>query len=185
MDIAKLLFFAQQTLVTLFSVTNKLQMQGDKCLQEFTIRQMLAIPALVHAPDGQASIKHLARHMGTTKQNAKQIVAAMERKGYVSVAQSEQDKRAVNVVVTGEGQKAFKVCAERTDEFLASVFGGFTAEDLETLYTLLLKLYCFDGVAREGLDGHSGYDAGNADEILRHHQGFVKSRARAEAKEIE
>ena len=61
MDIAKDLFYAQQTLVVLFSVTNKLQMQGDKQLQDITIRQMLAIPALVHAPNGRASINHLAR----------------------------------------------------------------------------------------------------------------------------
>jgi len=185
MDIAKDLFYAQQTLVTLFSVTNKLQMQGDKHLKDITIRQMLAIPALVHAPDGKATINHLARSMGTTKQSAKQIVDAMERKGYLSVAPSEQDKRAVNVTVTQDGQKAFNDCSGRTDEFLASIFSGFTTEDLETLCTLLQKLYRFDGAEQESFDRHAGYDASASDEILRHHQNFAKSRANAGTKETE
>ena len=179
MGIAQDLFYAQQALVTLFSVTNKLQMQGDKHLQDITIRQMLAIPALIHAPDGKATINHLALSMGTTKQNAKQIVDAMQRKGYLSVAPSEQDKRAVNVTVTSEGQQAFGVCSARTDEFLANLFFDFTTEDLEILCTLLQKLYRFDGAEQENFDGHTSYDAGVSDEILRHHQNFAKLRANA------
>jgi len=177
MDIAKELYFAQQTLATLFLVTNKLQMQGDKYLKDITIRQMLSIPALVHAPGGKATINHLARSMGTSKQSAKQIVDAMERKGYLSVAPSEQDRRAVNVTVTPDGQKAFGMCSERTDEFLANIFSGFTSDDLELLYTLLQKLYRFDGAEKEGFDGHTDYAASTSDEILRHHQNFAKIRA--------
>ena len=183
MDIAKDLFYAQQTLVTLFSVTNKLQMQGDKHLQDITIRQMLAIPALVHAPDGKATINHLARSMGTTKQSAKQIVDAMERKGYLSVVPSEQDRRAVNVTVTPEGQKAFRVCSERTDEFLANIFCNLNAEELEALCFLLKKLYRFDGTEQDHFDEHAGYDASVADDILRHHQAFVKLREQAKESE--
>ena len=184
MDIAKDLFFAQQTLVGLFSVTNKLQMKGDKHLQDITIRQMLAIPALVHAPDGNATINHIARSMGTTKQSAKQIVNAMERKGYLAVAPSEQDRRAVNVTVTSEGKKAFNTCSERTDEFLAGIFSDFTTEDLETLFTLLQKLYRFDGAEQESFGRYTGYDAGASDDILRHHQNFAKLRTNTNTKEL-
>ena len=185
MDIAKDLFFAQQTLFVLFSVINKLQMQGDKYLRDITIRQMLSIPALVHAPDGKATVNHLARSMCTTKQSAKQIVDVMERKGYLSVAPSEQDKRAVNVSVTPEGQNAFRICSERTDEFLADIFNDFTAEDLEALYMLLRKLYRFDGAEKESCDDHKSYDASASDAILQHHQAFAKRRADARAKESE
>lgn len=87
MDLAKVLFYAQQTLTSLFSVTNKLQMQGDKYLQDITLRQMLAIPAIIHAPDGKATINHIARHLGTTKQSAKQIVDAMAKKLPVRLTQ--------------------------------------------------------------------------------------------------
>lgn len=183
MDIAKDLFYAQQTLSSLFSVTNKLQIQGDKQLGDMTLRQVLAIPSLFHAPDGKATINHIARSMGTSKQNAKQIVDALEKKGYLSVAKSEQDKRAVNVTITQEGQKAFQLCSERTDIFLAAIFDGFTTQELETLCSLLQKLYRFDG-APQGEFDHIRYHEGDADTILQHHQSFAKRRAASIEKEM-
>ncbi|GBF35607.1 transcriptional regulator [Desulfocucumis palustris] len=176
MDIARDLFFAQQALVTLFSVTNKLQMQGDKYLQDLTLRQMLAVPAIIHAPDGNATINHIARKLGTTKQSAKQIVDAMEKKKYLSIAPNERDKRAVNVTITSEGEQAFRACSERVDEFLADIFHDFTTEDLETLWTLLQKLYRFDGMEQEGFEEHMNYNASEADNILQYHQNFLKRR---------
>lgn len=176
MNIAKKLFFAQRTLVTLFSVTNKLQMQGDKYLQDITIRQMLAIAAIAHAPDGKATINYIAIQLGTTKQSAKQIVDAMEKKKYLSVAPSEQDKRSVDVTITPKGEQTFRACSERTDEFLGDIFHDFAVEDLETLCTLFEKLYSFDGIEPDGFGGHIDYNPDDADEILKQHQGFLKRK---------
>lgn len=176
MKIAQDLVFAQQALMTLFAVTNKLQMQGDKYLQEITLRQMLAIPAIIHAHDGNATINHIARQLGTTKQNAKQIVDAMKKKGYLAVAPNEQDKRAVNVTITPEGKEAFQVCSERTDEFLADMFHDFTTEELGTFCTLLQKLYRFDGAEPENFHVHTNDSPDEAAEILKYHQGFRKRR---------
>ena len=181
MNIAKDLFFAQQSLMTLFLATNKLQMHGDKHLKDLTIRQILAIPALFHAPDGKATINHIARSMGTTKQSAKQIVDAMKKKGYLCVAASEQDKRAVNIEITPEGKQAFRKCSERTDEFLANIFCDFTAEELETLCMLLQKLYGYD-TAQNNLT-HGQHHANDSDAILQHHQKFAKLRAGSYPKE--
>jgi len=177
MDIAKDLFFSQQALAALFSVTNKLQMRGDNYLGGgLTIRQMLAIPAIIHAPDGKSTINHIARTLGTTKQNAKQIVGAMEKKKYLSVTPSEQDKRAVNIRITPEGEQAFSACSERTDVFLADIFHNFSTEDLETFCTLLNKLYRFDGAEQNSSLQHADYNANDADSILQHHQNFLKRR---------
>ena len=175
MDEAKDIFFTHQTLAVLFSVTNKLQMQGDKYLKDLTIRQMLAIPAIIHAPDGKATINYIAKQLGTTKQNAKQIVDVLAKKNYVSIVPSELDKRAVNVSVTPGSEASFKVCSERTDEFLADVFRDFSTEDLEALWTLLNKLYRFDGAAQE--DSHERLKDYTGDDMLQHHQNYVKKRS--------
>jgi len=176
MNIAKDLFFSQQALAALFSVTNKLQMRGDHYLGDLTIRQMLAIPAIIHAPDGKSTINHIARTLGTTKQSAKQIVDAMERKKYLSVMPSEQDKRAVNITITAEGEQAFRACSQRTDVFLADIFHDFSTEDLEIFCTLLHKLYRFDGAEQESFHQHAADHADDADSILRHHQHFLERR---------
>jgi len=184
MNIAKDLFFAQSSLAALFSVTNKLQMHGDKHLQDMTLRQILAIPALFHAPNGKATINHIAKSMGTTKQNAKQIVDAMNKKGYLSVMPSERDKRAVDITITAEGQKAFEACAERTDEFLANIFCNFTTDDLETFHGLLQKLYCYDGTEQSHFEHQQQHaDANNT--ALQHHQTFAELRTNTYKKELD
>ena len=179
MNLAKDLFYTHQILATLFSVTNKLQMQGDKYLQDLTIRQMLAIPAIIHAPDGKATINYIAKQLGTTKQNAKQIVNALEKKNYVSVTPSESDRRAVSVTATQGSKEAFKLCSERTDEFLADIFRDFTTEDLEALWTLLDKLYRFDGIPQDNF--HEYLANHTSGDMLQHHHSFIKRRSRNDA----
>jgi DNA-binding MarR family transcriptional regulator len=181
MDIAKDLFFAQQALMTWFSVTNKLQMQGDKYLEDLTVRQMLAIPTIFHAPGGKATINHIARQLGTTKQSAKQIVDALEKKKYVAVTPSERDKRAVDVTITQDGHRALRVCSERMDKFLADIFHDFTTGDLERLCEFLKKLCRFDGTEPEGIEEHLSYDASQADKVLEHHENFLKQRSNSRA----
>ena len=174
MDIARDLFFSHQTLALLFSVTNKLQMKGDKYLGDLTIRQMLALPAIIHAPEGKATINFIAKQLGTTKQNAKQIVSALEKKNYVTASPSESDKRAVNITVTPESEEAYRQCSQRTDMFIADIFSDFTTEDLQTLWELLNKLYRFDGTepdsTHEFMNNHTNED------MLKHHQDYVKRR---------
>ena len=175
MNMSKDLFYTHQTLAVLFSVTNKLQMQGDKYLKDLTIRQMLAIPAIIHAPDGKATFNYISKQLGTTKQNTKQIVDALVKKGYLSISPSESDKRAVNVTATQGSEKAFRLCSERTDEFLADIFHDFTTEDLETLWTLLTKLYRFDGAPQDNT--HEYLTNHTSDDMLQHHHSFVKRRS--------
>lgn len=136
---------------------------------------MLAVPAILHAPEGNATINNIARELGTTKQSTTQIVNAMGNKGYVSVAPNEKDKRAVNISITPEGMRSFRVCSERTDEFLADVFNEFTADELETLCTLLEKLYCFDGIEPVGIGQHLDFNPDNSDEIMERHRHFQKN----------
>jgi DNA-binding MarR family transcriptional regulator len=172
MNIALDFLFSQYALESLFSVTNKLQIQGDKYLQDLTIRQMLVIPAIIHAPDGKATINHIARTLGTTKQNVKQIINIMEKKKYISTAPSTQDKRALNITVTPEGKQAFKTCSERVDIFLADIFSDFTTKDLEKFCRLLEKLHRLPDSLNEHIDNHKGDD-----DILQYHQNYVKRRA--------
>ena len=179
MDIAKDLFFTHQILAILFSVTNKLQMRGDRYLKDLTIRQMLAIPAIIHAPEGKATINHIAKQLGTTKQNTKQIVDALVKKNYVSVSPSEIDKRAVNVAVTPGSEEAFNLCSERTDMFLTDIFQSFTTDDLEILWTLLNRLYSFDGTEQDV--PHKYQISHTNEDMMRHHHEFVERRTRGDA----
>ena len=182
MNIAKDLFYSQHALASLFLVVNKLQLHGDKSLQDITLRQMLAIPALIHAPEGQKTINYVARYLGTSRQNAKQIVDSLVKRGYLTSETSPQDRRSVTLAITPEGELAFGVCSTRVDEFLAMIFEGFSMEDLEILCLLLQRLYRFDSDEQDSERDHLAFEEQNSEMILQHHQSYVQYRTLALSK---
>jgi DNA-binding MarR family transcriptional regulator len=152
METPRDIFLMQQTYATLFSLANKLQVKGDQFLKNFTARQFMTMIAIVHLPDGEASLNNIARKLGTTKQNVKQVVDLIEKKGYVVTMPSSRDKRAVNVVITQAGFQAATETSEQGQEYFHILFHDFTQVELETFWNLLKKLYRYDGEEQDGFE---------------------------------
>ncbi|NRD78530.1 MarR family transcriptional regulator [Bacillus sp. BRMEA1] len=152
MDIYRELFLMQQNFATLFSLANKIQVKGDKSLEILTSRQYMAMLAIGHLPESETTLNNIARKLGTTKQSVKQLITIMENKGYVIVAPSKKDKRAVNIKITKSGKTALLVVAEKGIFFLEELFKKFSTEELETMWGLLKKLYSFDGEEQDGFE---------------------------------
>ncbi|MFT3984725.1 MAG: MarR family transcriptional regulator [Lachnospiraceae bacterium] len=152
MENTKELFLLQQTYATLFSVANKLQVKSDKALELLTNRQLMTMIAIIHLPKGEASLNRIARKMGTTKQNTKQLVDALKKKGFVKVVLSETDKRAYSIEINEERQNDFVECFLRGNQFLEEIFKGFTKAELEVMWNMLKRLHCFDGEVQDGFE---------------------------------
>lgn len=146
------IFLQQQIYATLFSVANKIQIVGDKLLAKLTSRQLMAMIAVAHLPEGNATLNNIARKLGTTKQSIKQVIEIIERKGYVATSPSELDKRAVNVQITENGKKVMIECGERGIKYFETMFREFTTEELNTFWVFLKKLYRFDGEEQDGFE---------------------------------
>ena len=152
MKYANDLFLMNQAYATLFSVTNKLQVKGDQFMQDLTSRQYMAMLAAAHLKEGETTLNNIAKKLGTTKQSVKHLITAIEKKGYVVTVPSEQDKRAVNVKITEIGLQVMMECSERSLKFFADVFQRFTTEELEILWSLLKKMYRYDGEEMDGFE---------------------------------
>ena len=152
MEYTREIFLWQQTYATLFSIANKMQIHGDKELGMMTSRQLMVLIAAIHLPKGGASLNSIAKKMGTSKQNIKQLVSAMEKKGYVSVLSSTTDKRAYSVEMTEVGQKVFVDCYMRGMAFFEKLFHEFSVDELEIFWNMLKKLYRFDGEEQDGYE---------------------------------
>lgn len=146
------LYLMQQTYATLFSLTNKLQVTGDKYLTGITSRQFMAIIALLHLPEEEATISNISRKLGTSKQNTNRMISNIEKLGFVKIIPSTHDKRATNVLLTDSGNEILKECAGQSAVFMADVFNNFNTDELKTLWTLLQKLYEFDGNKLDGYE---------------------------------
>ncbi|HPH97596.1 MAG TPA: MarR family winged helix-turn-helix transcriptional regulator [Anaerolineaceae bacterium] len=157
MNTPKEIFLKQQTYATLFSLANKIQVKGDQCLKYFTGRQMMAMIAILHLPEGKASLNNIAHKLGTTKQSVKQLITVLEKKGYVVTEPNQQDRRAVNITITSTAHQALLEDNEAGLRFFDNLFHEFSPKELETLWTLLKKLYRFDGEEQDGFEEETEY----------------------------
>ncbi|OUC02598.1 MarR family transcriptional regulator [Bacillus thuringiensis serovar medellin] len=146
------LFFMQQSYATLFSVLNKIQIRGDEYFESLTSRQFMTIVAILHLPEDETTLNNIAKKLGTSKQNVNRLVNSIEKKGYLITQPSKRDRRAINVKITKSGMLAMEECGEKSMYFMAEIFKEFTTEDLETLWSLLKKIYRFDGEEQDGFE---------------------------------
>jgi DNA-binding MarR family transcriptional regulator len=146
------LFLMEQVYATLFSVTNKLQTQGDNYFKDLTSRQFMTIMAILHLPEDETTLNNIAKKLGTSKQNVNKLVTSIEKKGYIVMMPSIRDKRAINVKITEFGKQIMLACNEKGIGYLADIFNDFTTAEMETLWRLLKKLYRFDGEEQDGFE---------------------------------
>ncbi|SDM61139.1 MarR family winged helix-turn-helix transcriptional regulator [Acetanaerobacterium elongatum] len=147
-------FLIKQIFATVFSLNNKIQEESNKLSGKITLRQFMLMLAVEHIPSGERSYNMLAKKLGTTKQNAKQLVESLQRKQYVCIEPHATDKRAVNISLTPAGLQAALEFAEASDGFLNRAAEKFTTEELEQLWALLKRFYAFDGIEMDGFDNH-------------------------------
>lgn len=152
-DFNELQFIMDQTYASLMAVSNKLQTAGDSYSDDLTSKQFMTLLAILHIPEGDATIINIAGKLGTTKQNAARIIKSLEKKKYITVVPSEKDKRAVNVMLTEAGIRSVsKNAGDVKKNFMTDIFKDFRKEELETLWQLLKKLYSYDGVPMDGFE---------------------------------
>lgn len=148
----KELYIMQQAYATLFSVTNKIHIKGDEYFDELTSRQFMMIVAILHLPKEETTLINIAKKLGTSKQNVSRLLSSLIEKKYIQTVPCKSDKRAVNVNLTTLGERIIFKNSERSINYILNLFSEFTLQEVETLWCLLKKLYCFDGVEQDGFE---------------------------------
>jgi len=146
------LFLWTQTYATLFSLSNKLQINGDKYLSSITSRQLMTMIAIIHLPIEQTSLNAIAQKLGTTKQNVRQLVMALEKKNLIVMKPSDRDKRVYKVEITEHGREVLIESNKRGMSFFAELFKDFSIDELETFWSFMKKLYRYDGEEQDGFE---------------------------------
>lgn len=176
------LFLMQQIYITIFSLTNKLQIKGDGYYEHLTSRQVMTLVAILHLPENETTINNIARILGTTKQSMKRVLSIIENKGYIISVPSQLDKRAINIKITEMGKQIIKECGENSIRFLADISKKLSMEEMEMLWTLLKKLYSFDGEEQNSFEEEVDYkiDEIENDSKIRALNEFERLRNKSE-----
>lgn len=124
---------------TIFTLSNRLQVLGDKFDKNITTKQWLFIVG-VSAFKKPPIISELANFIGYSRQNAKRIAATLQESGYVTISKDESDARALRIELTPRCREYFAKRNKREIDFLEKLFAGFDAELTQNLYQGLTKL---------------------------------------------
>lgn len=138
-------YYLQQIFSTIFYLSNKIQTEGDKLDSRITVRQWMTLLTIIHLPEGKANYNQIANMMGYSKQNAKNLVTALERKGFVTIGKSDTDHRAVHIRVTENCRSFLCNYYERGNAYLNDIFKDFDENELQVLWKLLKKFATYDG----------------------------------------
>lgn len=83
----------------------------------------------------------LGHLLGCSRQNVKKLADVLEKKGFVAIAQSPLDARAMCICPTEQADAYFRNEFAEYEAELKVLFEVYTEEEIETLFVLLSKLY--------------------------------------------
>jgi DNA-binding MarR family transcriptional regulator len=89
---------------------------------------------------GAPKLSEVAAGMGTTHQNAKQVAAVLERKGFVAIEPDPHDRRVRRVRTTGLSRAHWAARSADDQRYVLEWFADLSPEQARTLFELLLAV---------------------------------------------
>ena len=129
---------------TIFIVSNRLQAIFDRHIPRLTLRQFMLL-SIARQSAEPLTLTKLGELLGCSRQIVKKLALALQEKGFARLRRSDEDARALTLVVTGEAEKYFTGEFARYAGELGALFSVYTEEELAELFGLMMRLY-------EGLD---------------------------------
>jgi len=124
---------------TIFTLSNKLQVLGDKFDKNITTKQWLFIVGVSTFRE-PPMLTELANFIGYSRQNAKRIATSLEKSGCITLSKDESDARALRIGLTPKCRDYFERRSKREIDFLEKIFAGFDARLTQNLYQGLIML---------------------------------------------
>lgn len=125
---------------TLFIAGNKLQTLFDNHIPEVSLKQFMLL-SIVRQSKEPLTFTRLGELLGCSRQNIKKLADVLEKKEFLTICRSPHDARAMCVCFTKRAEDYFQNVFSRYQEELAYLFEVYTAEEIETLFLLLSKMY--------------------------------------------
>ena len=123
-----------------FAFHNRLQTAGDSFYEEITVKQFFLMACMNLFPDTPPTANDLAKTMGCTRQNVKEILTSLEKKGFVTLSVSENDKRKRIVTLTEKAMITADKYRDGENEFLRRLYDGVSDDEVKTIYRILSKI---------------------------------------------
>lgn len=131
----------QAIFASVFVIQNRLQTACEKLQREITMRQWLLL-AMTEVCEEPRTLTNVGRLMGCSRQNVKNLAAALEKKNFVRLISGANN--SVLIEPTETAREYLLEMAEKQGAVMRALFSPFTDEETDALFGLQNKL--LDGV---------------------------------------
>lgn len=107
---------------------------------DITTKQWFLSMILNNLFDSPPTIKELAREMGSSHQNVKQVALKLQAKGLVLLEKDEKDARVTRLMLTEKGKATGTVLMSKVSDFTNMMFSGIEKDELVIVRKVLMKL---------------------------------------------
>ena len=123
-----------------FAFNNRLQIVGDMFYEEITCKQFFLLACMNLYTEEAPTANELAKTMGTTRQNVKEILSSLEKKEMIYFGQDEKDKRKRPVYLTEKTKQISGKYIQKETEFMKRLYDGISEEEARIVYKLISKI---------------------------------------------
>ena len=123
-----------------FAFHNRLQAVGDSFYEEITCKQFFLLACMNLYPEEAPTANELAKTMGCSRQNVKEILNSLEKKQFVRLETDESDKRKKRVYLTEQAKLMGAKYRQQEIEFLKHLYEGVSDEEVDSAYSILSKI---------------------------------------------
>lgn len=122
---------------SLFVITNRIETIYNAGMEDLTLKQLMLL-ILVSISEGKTFTSY-GKIMGSSRQNIKTLAKALEKKSYVSIRQSENDRRACGIFLTAKTAKHFQDMDTYYAKQIFYLFSEFTTKEIDLMFTIFPK----------------------------------------------
>jgi MarR family transcriptional regulator for hemolysin len=128
---------------SIFLLANRLQVIGDQYLgrEDMTTKQWFLSAIISQFGDNPPTLSQVAEHMGSSRQNVKQLALKLEEKGFLEIRKDAQDARALRLVLTEKSRIFWEKREKQDDEYIRELFKELTEEEIDAIFKGFGKLY--------------------------------------------
>lgn len=125
---------------SIFTLSNRLQVLGDKFDKNLTIKQWLLLAGIYKCDTDSPAISEIAALIGSSRQNIKKMGLILEKEGFVTLTKDSADARILRMSLTPKCHDYLLQREKEEIEFLSQLFYGFDSNEIESMAAGIEKL---------------------------------------------
>ena len=123
-------------------VANRMDTLLERELKEYdvTAKQWFMTVVIDNSFDKAPTIKEVAREMGSSHQNVKQVALKLEQRGLLVLEKDKKDARVTRLKLTEESYKFSQIIQSKAATFTQALFDGIEDEDMSKARVTLQRM---------------------------------------------